>query len=155
MPKHTNTDYGDELSWLLPFPGDFHILKNFQPVLTKIYIDIGLKQLVAVSGFRGETLTSLQKCSHFKKTHYFLLQSWEAIYMHMLNAFIVSNPIPIDLIRELNEKSACTSLHSVFNTMSEGISDVQSQFTAFVQKMAAHDPNWKFWGEYISENAFS
>ena len=25
--------YGQELSWLLPLPGDWHILKNFQPVL--------------------------------------------------------------------------------------------------------------------------
>ena len=25
-------NYGDELAWLLPFPGDFHILKNFQMV---------------------------------------------------------------------------------------------------------------------------
>ena len=29
-------DYGEELSWLLPFPGDFHILKNLQPVLSTL-----------------------------------------------------------------------------------------------------------------------
>ena len=63
-------DYGEELSWLLPFPGYFHILKNFQPVLSKVYFDTGLKQLVMTSRFRGETLTSLQKCSHFKKTQF-------------------------------------------------------------------------------------
>ena len=68
-------DYGSELSWLQPFPGDFHILKNFQPVLSKIYFDIGLKQLAGASGFRGETLGSLQRCSHFKKTHSFIIQS--------------------------------------------------------------------------------
>ena len=37
--------YGQELSLLLPLPGDWHILKNFQPVLFKAYYDAGLKQL--------------------------------------------------------------------------------------------------------------
>ena len=68
-------DYGEELSWLLPFPGDFHILKNFQPVLSKVYYEVGLKQLAMASCFRGETLTSLEKCTHFKKSHRFMLQS--------------------------------------------------------------------------------
>ena len=85
-------DYGEELSWLWLFPGDFHILKNLQPVLSKVYFDIGLKQLAKASGFRGETLTSLQKCSHFKKTHNFIFQSWKAMYMHMLQLFVAANP---------------------------------------------------------------
>ena len=148
-------DYGEELSWLLPFPGDFHILKNFQPVLSKVYYDIGLKQLAMASGFRGETLTALQKCSHFKRTHNFILQSWEAIYMHMLNTFPTRNPTVADVIQELHEQSACTSLPSLFQTMRVKIADVQSLFTSFVQIMAESDPNWKFWNEYVSLNALS
>ena len=27
-------DYGEEVSWLIPFPGDFHILMNYQPILS-------------------------------------------------------------------------------------------------------------------------
>ena len=65
--------YGEQLSWLVPFPGDFHILMNYQPILSKVYFDAGLKQIALASGFRGETLTALQKCSHFKHTHYFLI----------------------------------------------------------------------------------
>ena len=29
-------DYGEKLSWLHPFPGDFHILMNYQPILSKL-----------------------------------------------------------------------------------------------------------------------
>ncbi len=71
-------DYGEELSWLIPFPGDFHILMNYQPVLSKVYFDAGLKQIASAGGFRGETLTALKKCSHFKHAHHFVMEAWEA-----------------------------------------------------------------------------
>ena len=31
-------EYGNDLSWMIPFPGDWHFLKNFQEVLIKIYL---------------------------------------------------------------------------------------------------------------------
>ena len=31
--------------WLIPFPGDFHLLMNYQKVIMKIYWDTGLKQI--------------------------------------------------------------------------------------------------------------
>ena len=51
-------EYGSELSWLLPFPGDWHILENYQPVLMKIYWDAGLKH-VAKNCYRQQTLKQL------------------------------------------------------------------------------------------------
>ena len=47
-------------------------LANFQPVLRKIFYHADLKDLAKASGFRGETLTSLEKCSNFERTHLFL-----------------------------------------------------------------------------------
>ena len=38
-------EYGKVLEWLIPFPGDFHILKTYQEVLLKVYFDEGLKQV--------------------------------------------------------------------------------------------------------------
>lgn len=32
------SEHGSEMSWLLPFIGDWHVLKNFQPILMKIYL---------------------------------------------------------------------------------------------------------------------
>ena len=59
--------YGADLDWLLPYPGDWHTLKNFQPILTKLYFHAGLQQL-AVGGYKLSILPrvvlKLQTCSH-------------------------------------------------------------------------------------------
>ena len=38
-------EYGRDLNWLIPFPGDWHILKNFQPVVFKIFGHAGLRSI--------------------------------------------------------------------------------------------------------------
>ncbi len=38
-------EYGEQLSWLIPFPGDFHILINYQPVLSKVWEALYLEML--------------------------------------------------------------------------------------------------------------
>ena len=35
-------EYGEALSWLVAFPGDFHALRNYHEVLMKVYWDAGL-----------------------------------------------------------------------------------------------------------------
>lgn len=87
--------YPAALKKLLIFPGDWHTLMNFQPVLMKKYWECGLMQLAQVAGFRGETLRALLKCSHFKRTHNFLIQVWEAVYLEMLGAFHSSDSFRI------------------------------------------------------------
>ena len=64
--------YAQYLNWLIPFIGDWHLLHNFHSVLMKVYYEAGLKDLAKASGSRGETLTSLQRCSNFKRVYHFL-----------------------------------------------------------------------------------
>ena len=82
--------YGTDLDWVIPFIGDWHLLSNYQSVLMKVYYDAGLKDLAESSGHRGETLTSIKKCSSYKRTHQFLLQAWEATYRQMFIALILN-----------------------------------------------------------------
>ena len=68
-------EYGKDLEWLIPLPGDWHLLKNFQEVLVKVYFDAGLSDLAKASGYQPNSIGSI-----FKRTHYFLLETWEAFY---------------------------------------------------------------------------
>ena len=81
-------EHGKQMEWMLPLPGDWHILFNYQKVLFKIYGDAGLLQIAKASGHRAETLTSLAQASHFKRTHQFILQSFEAIMRAFIRLYL-------------------------------------------------------------------
>ena len=92
MLQSSQLEYGNHLNWLIPLPGDFHILYNYtrRYVLMKGYGDAGLISLTKAAQYRGETLTSLSKA---KCTHLFLLQTYEAFFnyflsLHPLNVYI-------------------------------------------------------------------
>ena len=74
------SEYGNDLSWMIPFPGDWHFQKNFQEVLIKIYYDAGLSELATASGYQPNSIGS-----NFKCTHNFLLEVWESVYRHFLS----------------------------------------------------------------------
>ena len=40
--QELSIEYGENLRWLVPIPGDWHILYNYQKVLIKPYGDAGL-----------------------------------------------------------------------------------------------------------------
>ncbi len=141
--------YGSLLTKLLIFPGDWHVLANLQPVLLKIYYHAGLKELAQVSGFKGETLTSLEKCSNFKRTHQFLLQAWQAIFRSMIIAFKMQSDQFTDIV--LDED---TTIRNILNC-TESVTKLQKEFQAYVSQMASRDDIWKFWQGFIFADCLS
>ena len=57
-------EYNKELCWLLPFPGDWHMLMNYQAALMKPYFDAGLNALVEAAGY---PVAGIKACSQFKR----------------------------------------------------------------------------------------
>ena len=93
--------YASACGNLFIFPGGWHILKNFQPVLFKAYYHTGLKEIAEASGYKGGTLKSLENCSHFQRTHSFIVQVCEAIFTEMVVAFIKARPQQKDLVKSV------------------------------------------------------
>eukprot|EP00117_Sycon_ciliatum_P020451 scpid71142/ scgid18217/ len=85
-------EYGKTLSWLVPFPGDWHMLKAIQPIIMKVYWDAGLNSMAKAMSIKGEALSAVERCSTFRKTHDFLLWAHEAIGRSMLEAYKTQHP---------------------------------------------------------------
>ena len=73
-----------ELDWVIPFPGDWHMLMNYQSAIIKPYFDAGLKDLAKAAGY---PVASIQACGQFKRTHHFLVEVWEAMYRVMITIY--------------------------------------------------------------------
>ena len=54
-------EYRDELKWLLIYPGDWHLLKNYQIA----YFEPGLKELAKACKY---PLAAIKSCSQFKRS---------------------------------------------------------------------------------------
>jgi hypothetical protein len=76
-------EYGNSLNWVLPYPGDWHILKNILPIFVKIYFDAGLKEL-ALKFHRGATVKVLTDCTKFQITNRFFIHVWEALFRYQI-----------------------------------------------------------------------
>ena len=76
LPQDIRAEYGIHLRWLLPFPGDWHLLCNYHIALMKAHADAEFRELGGVSGHRAEAVTSL---TNFRTTHNLLLQTYEGL----------------------------------------------------------------------------
>lgn len=146
--------YGTLLEKLIIFPGDWHTLANFQPVLIKIYYHAGLKELAQISGFKGETLTSLEKCSNFKRTHQFLLQVWQALFRVMVAAFKTAHP-ECQLHDIISDED--TTVRNILNSAEFLLkeSGTQQKFKAYLSALAEADDTWKFWQGFVFGDFFA
>ena len=160
--------YGSQMQWLLPFPGDWHILYNYQKVLLKIYGEAGLLQLARVAGHRAETLTSLAAASHFKRTHHFILQSFEALYRLFLRKYLTyldtnssiaeaanftANTLANNL-GNITDKVSLQDFHEHLGScFSTTLHEFTTGFSTFLDRLCKDQKTCKFWHEYITLNS--
>ncbi len=124
----------------------------------KVYYHAGLNVMAEAAGYRGETISALQKCSNFKRTHQFLLQSWEALCRHMFSSFLTSQPAECSqgaaerLLMSVKQNlfginEQCkqdNSLDSLSEYPDDERSKLKADFTEFVSKQAKNSSSWKF-----------
>ena len=139
--------YGSSLDKLLIFPGDWHTLKNFQPVLIKIAIlSHWHKKASPKIWVQRRNLGILEWCLNFKRTHNFLLQAWQSLYRGMLTSFFNDNTkLPTVTIDETIPSS------DMFQKLDSILSDerIFQQFRSYVSKQAELDDTWKFWLSFV------
>ena len=153
--------YGSAMEKLLIFPGNWHTLKNYQPVLMKIYYSAGLRELAKSSGYRGTTLKSLEACSNFKRTHIFLLQVWETLYREMLYAYFSNSSTKclLDTVKCIldNGIQQKSSPEKVVERI-EGLikdSNVFPNVMEFIDEMKEKDDTWSFWANFVFSDCYS
>ena len=145
--KNIKRHYGSELDKLLVFPGDRHILKNYQEVLMKVYYSCGLKELAKALGFQAETLT---------------MQVWEALYWEMLKAFHktheetilpVFDTILTEVQQHLQTKTSFSQLQA--DIMAKVTDKVEGHFYEFLDKQSTADDTCRFWKQFVLEDCFA
>ena len=167
-------EYGDSMEWLIPYIGDWHLLKNYQEVIMKIFWDSGLKDL-AKSTHKNMTLNSLCTCSNFKRTHRFLLQAHEAILMLQFQCFLdqrnitddseaLSNTFFLDSVKSLIQSlvikdgnidaSTFKDLQSEFS-QSPMFTSMKEEFLVFRKEMSDKLETFRFWDRFVHEDCMA
>ena len=142
-------EYGSELDWLIPFPGDWHLLKNYQEVLMKIYFDAGLEELAVSTGYPSN---AIKNCSEFKRTHNFLMETWEALYHHFLLLFLKQcdfsvNGIMPYIAERLNRSFTFITQDECYEDLKDLLDEIKGRcstfgddFETFIESQASKDP---------------
>ncbi len=144
---------GEDLSWLIPYPGDWHLLKIYQCCIMKPFFEAGLKDLANFSSYPTQ---SIGGCTQFKRTHRFLMEVWEALFRSMLQCFKAnSNSNKVDeIVTSILSDFANTNydelaVYSIIRSFEEQRNDFDDEFIRYVKKMADSDDTWKFWSGFV------
>lgn len=154
-------EYGEDLNWVVPYPGDWHALKNYQIALMKAYLDAGLKDLARVAGY---PTAQIQSCGHFKRVHNFLLEAWEALYRVLVSLFLEqhsSDQIHDQLFQALKStvRNSSSDFQKEFNLKVMEITKLETikstNFKLFLDELAEKDDTCRFWIRFVFEDAMA
>ncbi len=167
-------EYGKSLKWLLPFPGDWHTLKNFAYVLIKMYGPGGLYDLIKIF-HKGKTANSILQATSWDKTHNFLLQVFEATFRYQIELYLKyrSDSLPKGTINAKNDllidniatkiiplleshTTNCDDMHQkLTNTLDELnmlIKENYDDFKMFLDTVSEDNENFKFWCNFVHKD---
>ncbi|XP_072051451.1 uncharacterized protein [Amphiura filiformis] len=144
-------EYSEDLSWLLPYLGEWHLLKNVQAPLFKVYLDSGLGQLLKLY-HRGATNAAVANSTCFDKAHSFLLQTWEAFYRSFIAFFLKESTRAVDL--QLFQATSRIEFMNLFQRedVQMRCCEVENDFEDFCSEFCKQHPTFKFWFDFLSRD---
>lgn len=154
-----------DFDWVLPLPGDWHTLYNFQPVLKKIFWDAGLSNLAAEMevGVAMDT-------KGFRRNNHFFLQLWESMTRVFIKHFRAGAPqgyeSAVAAVEELQnalqkggaERAASASpsdeeLERRFRTAlaaaEADMKGLEADFMAWGEQLATVSKTWALWWRFV------
>ena len=158
--QNLKEEYDKDLNWLYAYPGDWHLLKNYQHCLMKPFFEAGLKELADCVGYPSQ---SIQSCSIFKRTHNFLMEIWESMYRHMIKLFLnyrantAELQCPKDITHEVlstlkqltDKRYDHKAISCIVKSLDEELEGLTEDFNAFVSHMSSTDDTWAFWSGFV------
>ena len=125
------------------------MLANYQKALMKPYFNAGLKDLAKSAGY---PTTAIQACSQFKRTHWFIMEAWEALFQVMLQLYLEGanhDPIAETLKQHLLLDHPPHSLETMITTLQMSQTGEYQHFHEFLQKKSKDSENWEFWTQFV------
>jgi hypothetical protein len=166
-------EHTDELTWMYPFLGDWHLLKNYSIALMKIYGPPGLTTLINLL-HHGRTENSVTNCTNFDKTFEFFLQTWEAMFRTQINMFLNYKDLDNDIeststdfstsflsnVRSnmavwKNRNDTCDNYTKATLSLIEYCKEIKGEFLEFTDKMKERCNTFQFWHNYIHRDCMT
>ena len=119
--------------------------------------------------FTGYNVASIQSCGQFKRTHQFILETWEAIYRVMIHKFFdqqKSNPSGCQqhnsLLEDVQKALEAIPSSDFMIAFNRTLNDIQhysthflQDFKVFISQMASSDDTWKYWSQFTFTDALA
>ena len=152
-------EYGGDSSWLIPFVGDWHFLKNYQEVLLKVYFEAGLSELALASKYLPKSIGT-----NFTRTHLFLLEVWESLF-RMIMSFYLEKEAPSNLLGDISHmlQNFPTSEHqsSTLRNLNEAVEEITDKardmtgFSTFIDVCTTQSQTLQFWCQFLFQDCLA
>ena len=157
------------LHWLHVFPGDWHLLYNYQKVIMKAYWDAGLLQLAQAAGYKGEALTSLSNAKSFCRTHHFFVQVFEAFFISFVNSFFEHlteedraklhndlEPFLVGITKADTHEDLEYACHSIWPSLvAHEPNSVRTRFSSYIKAVTESHVTCLFWYCFLETDILS